>query len=79
MSTPATTSPDELRPLLHKAVDTFDDVELETMHRVILRMRMEQSLERLDGMEDEMQEKGIMDRLPQVISEVRRRRRAGQT
>ena len=56
------TSPDELRPLLHKAVDTFDDVELETMHRLILRMRMEQSL----------------DRLPQIIAEVRARRRAGQ-
>ena len=73
------TSPDELRPLLHKAVDTLDEVELETMHRVILRMRMEQSLERLDGMADEMREKGIMDRLPQIITEVRARRRPAQT
>lgn len=71
-------SPDELRPLVHRAVDTLDEVELETVHRVILRMRMEQSLDRLDTMADEMREKGVMDRLPQIIAEVRARRRAAQ-
>ena len=78
MSTPALTSPDELRPLLHRTVDTLDEAELETVHRVILRMRMEQSLDRLDTMTDEMREKGVMDRLPQIIAEVRARRRAAQ-
>ena len=78
MSTPALTSPDELRPLLHRTVDTLDEMELETLHRVILRMRMEQSLDRLDTMTDEMREKGVMDRLPQIIAEVRARRRAAQ-
>ena len=77
MSTPALISPDELRPLLHRTVDTLDEVELETVHRVILRMRMEQSLDRLDTLTDEMREKGVMDRLPQIIAEVRARRRAG--
>jgi hypothetical protein len=57
-------------------VDTLDDVGLETVHRVILRMRMEQSLERLDGMADEMRAKGVMERLPEIIAEVRARRRA---
>ncbi len=78
MSTSASTSPDELRPLLHRTVDTLDDVELETVHRVILRMRMEQSLNRLDTTADEMREKGVMDRLPQIIAEVRARRQAAQ-
>jgi hypothetical protein len=57
-------------------VDALDDVGLETVHRVILRMRMEQSLERLDGMADEMRTKDVMDRLPEIIAEVRARRRA---
>ena len=57
-------------------MDTLDDVGLETVHRVILRMRMEQSLERLDGMADEMRAKGVMERLPEIIAEVRARRRA---
>ena len=37
---------------------------------------MEQSLERLDGMADEMRAKGVMERLPGIIAEVRARRRA---
>ena len=70
------TLPEELRPLVHQEVDTLDDVGLETVHRVILRMRMEQSLERLDDMADEMRTKGVMERLPEIIAEVRARRRA---
>jgi len=70
------TLPEELRPLVHQEVDALDDVGLETVHRVILRMRMEQSLERLDGMADEMRAKGVMERLPGIIAEVRARRRA---
>ncbi len=70
------TLPEALRPLVHQEVDALDDVGLETVHRVILRMRMEQSLERLDGLADEMQAKGVMERLPEIIAEVRARRRA---
>lgn len=69
-------SSEELRPLVHREVDALDGVELETVHRIILRLRMEQSLERLDTMADEMRVKGVMDRLPQVIAEVRARRAA---
>ena len=71
-----TTSPEELRPLVHREVDALGDIGIETVHRVILRMRMEESLERLDTMADEMREKGVMERLPQIIAEVRARRRA---
>ena len=71
-----TTLPEELRPLVHREVDALDAVGLETVHRVILRMRMEESLERLDGLADEMREKGVMERLPQIIADVRARRRA---
>lgn len=53
-----TTLPEELRPLVHREVDALDDIGLETVHRVILRMRMEESLGRLDRMADEMREKG---------------------
>ena len=53
-----------------------NDIGLETVHRGILRMRMEESLGRLDGMADEMREKGVMERLPQIIAEVRAQRRA---
>ena len=74
MSTP--TLPEELRPLVHREVDALDDIGLETVHRVILRMRMEESLGRLDTRADEMREKGVMERLPQIIAEVRARRRA---
>ena len=70
------TLPEELRPLVHQEVDALDDVGLETVHRVILRMRMEQSLERLDSMADEMRVNGVMERLPGIIAEVRARRRA---
>ena len=70
------TLPEALRPLDHQEVDALDDVGLETVHRVILRMRMEQSLERLDGLADEMQAKGVMERLPEIIAEVHARRQA---
>jgi hypothetical protein len=70
------TLPDALRPLVHQEVDALDDVGLETVHRVILRMRLAQSLERLDGMADEKHAKGVMERLPEIIAEVRARRRA---
>ena len=76
MSTPSATSPEELRPLVHREVDALDGLELEAVHRISLRLRMEQSLERLDAMSDEMRVKGVMDRLPQVIAEVRARRAA---
>ena len=52
------TLPEELRPLVHQEVDKLDGVGLETVHRVILRMRMEQSLARLDETADEMRTKG---------------------
>ena len=71
-----TTLPEELHPLVHREVDALDAVGLEAVHRVILRMRMEESLERLDGMADEMRDKGVMARLPQIIADVRARRRA---
>lgn len=67
---------EELRPLVHRELDTLDDESIETVHRVILRMRMEQSLERLDGMADEMRTTGVMERLPEILAEVRARRRA---
>ena len=70
------TLPDSLRPLVHQEVDALDDVGLETVRRAILRMRMEQSLERLDGMADAIHAKGVMERLPEIIAEVRARRRA---
>lgn len=70
------TLPEELRPLVHQEVDTLDAVGLETVHRVILRLQMEQSLERLDGMADEMRVKGVMERLPEIIAQVRSQRRA---
>jgi hypothetical protein len=66
----------ELRPLVHKELDTLDDEGIETVHRVILRMQMEKSLERLDGMADEMRTNGVMEQLPEIIAEVRARRRA---
>jgi len=61
---------------VYREVDALDDIGIETVHRVILRMRMEESLGRLDSMADEMREKGVMERLPQIIAEVRARRRA---
>lgn len=57
-------------------MDALDDEGIETVHRVILRMRMEQSLERLDGMADEMRTNGVMERLPEILAEVRARRRS---
>lgn len=70
------TLPEELRPLVHQEGDAVDDVGLETEHRVILRLRTEQSIERLDGMADGMRTKGVMDRMPEIIAEVRARCRA---
>ena len=67
---------EELRPLVHQELDTLDDEGIETVHRVILRMRMDQSLERLDGMADEMRTSGVMERLPEILAEVRARRRS---
>lgn len=67
---------EELRALVHRELDALDDEGIETVHRVILRMRMEQSLERLDGMADEMRTNGVMERLPEILAEVRARRRS---
>ena len=67
---------EELRPLVHRELDTLDDEGVETVHRVILRTGLEQSMEPLDGMADEMRTTGVMERLPEILAEVRARRRA---
>lgn len=67
---------EELRPLVYQELDALDNEGVETIHRVISRLQMEQSLERLAGMADEMRASGVMDRVPEILAEVRARRRA---
>lgn len=76
MTTPTGAFPEPLRPLVHRELDELDDVELDAIHRLILRLRLDRSLDRLNDLADAARERGALDRLPQILADVRSRRRA---
>ena len=70
MSTPAELkSPDELRPLLHGKIDKLGSEGLQIMHRVLLRLEVEELAakvgERFSSRPD------LMERIDKTIAEVR--------
>ena len=70
------TATEPLRPLVHRELDELDDLELDAIHRLILRLRLDRSLDRLNDLADAAREQGALDRLPEIIAHVRARRRA---
>jgi len=74
MTTTTVSRPDELRPVVRGELEDLDPVELDAVHRLILRLRMDRSLDRLNELADDARGRGALDRLPAILAEVRARR-----
>lgn len=67
----------ELRPKLHAKIEQLDGDELAVVERVLRQLEINRTVAELDAATDELRAKGMLERLPQIIAEVRAQRRAG--
>lgn len=68
---PTPLEPSQLRPALHAKVDQLDDEALAVLHRVALRLELDQTVAAVDADFDTLREQGRLDRLPEIIQEAR--------
>ncbi len=68
---PTTLEPSELRPALHAKVDQLDGEALAILHRVALRLELDQVVAEVDAEFDTLREQGRLAHLPQIIQEAR--------
>jgi hypothetical protein len=66
--------PEKLRPELHQKIDQMDGEHLELLHRIVLKLELEQLAEDLDQKFDTARDEGKLDRVDDIIREVRSRR-----
>jgi len=69
--------PDELRPELHQRIDRMDSQHLELLHRIILKLELEQVVGEVHNAFDAGRSEGRLDRVDEIIREVRARRPSG--
>lgn len=68
---PTTLEPSELRPALHAKVEQLDGEALAILHRVALQLELDQLVGEVDGDFDNLRAQGGLDRLPEIVREVR--------
>ena len=68
---PTTLQPSELRPALHAKVEQLDGEALAILHRVALQLELDQLVGEVDGDFDKLRAQGGLDRLPEIVREVR--------
>lgn len=73
---PTTQQPSELRPALHAKIDQLDGEALAILHRVALRLELDQVVAQVDAEFDTLREAGRLDRVPEIIREARAALRA---
>lgn len=66
---PTTFEPSNLRPELHAKVDQLDGEALAILHRVALRLELDQVVAEVDAGFDTLREQGRLGRLPEIIQE----------
>ena len=75
MSTPATTDPKELRPLLHAEIDRLPDNHLAAAHRLLQEMEIQRLVDELGAATDEAWASGQIseEKIAEAIREHRQR------
>ena len=66
-----TLEPSKLRPALHAKVDQLDDEALAVLHRVALRLELDQVVAVVDAEFDTLREQGRLGRVAEIIQEAR--------
>jgi hypothetical protein len=65
--------PEKLRPELHQRIDAMKPEQLELLHRVMLKLELEQVVEQLHHDFDAARAEGKLDQAELIIREVRAR------
>jgi hypothetical protein len=66
--------PEKLRPELHQRIDAMEPQQLELLHRVLLRLELDQVVEQLNDDFDRARGEGKLDKAEEIIRQVRARR-----
>ena len=70
-SMPTTSTPSELRPLLHEKIDQCAPDDLPLLHRVMIELERDRLVAGLNAEFDRDREAGRLARLPEIIREAR--------
>jgi hypothetical protein len=63
--------PEKLRPQLHQQIDQMQPDQLELLHRVMLKLELEQTVEQLHHDFDGARAEGKLERADEIIQQVR--------
>jgi hypothetical protein len=63
--------PEKLRPELHQKIDAMEPEQLELLHRVLLRLELEEAVQQLSDDFDKARADGKLDKAEEIIREVR--------
>ena len=66
--------PEKLRPELHQKIDAMAPEQLELLHRVLLRLELDQVVEHLNDDFDTARAEGRLDKAEEIIRQVRAER-----
>ncbi len=76
MSTLTNADPKNLLPAVTEKLHALTAEELAVVERVLLQLEINRTVAELDAATDELRGKGMLDRLPEIIAEVRAQRRS---
>ena len=65
--------PEKLRPELHQRIEQLAPAQLALLHRIMLKLELEQVAEHLHSSFDAARTEGKLDRADEIIREVRAR------
>ena len=68
---PTTSTPSELRPLLHEKLDQWASDDLPLLHRVMIELERDRLVAELNAEFDRDRDAGKLARLPEIIREAR--------
>ena len=68
---PTTSTPSELRPLLHEKLDQWAPDDLPLLHRIMVELERNRLVAELNAEFDRDRENGRLESLPEIIREAR--------
>ncbi len=66
---------EKLKPILHDKIERMDGQHLSLLNRVLLQIEAEELAERLSAGFDQDYEKGVMQRIPELVKRFRAKHR----
>ena len=69
----ANVEPEKLRPELHQRIDQMDAEQLTLLHRIVLKLELERVTDDLDNRFDAARAEGKLDRVEELLQDVRAR------